>query len=98
MTQTTILTHSAACGQCGAQLPAGTTVRGPYRNGAVYGTDCHARATKSPTRDKRRTRGRYYEPLGQKLSRYDPAGLYTADGRCIARVSCGHEDYPCCGC
>ena len=80
-----ILTQTTKCAECGAQLLAGAEVRGPYRNGAVYGTLCHA------ARSKRN------EPLGQRYSRYDRRGLYTAAGVCIARVSCGCEDYPCCG-
>ena len=38
------------------------------------------------------------ESLIQVLLSIDPNGLYTPGGRCIARLSCGHEDYPCCGC
>jgi hypothetical protein len=89
MTTTMTLTQSAACAQCGAALPAGATVRGPYRNGAVYGIACHSKA---PVRRARRD-----ACLGQRLSRYDKGGLYTPDGRLIGRVSCGCEDYPCCG-
>ena len=37
-------------------------------------------------------------PQGYYASRRDPGGLYTPGGRCIGRVSCGCEDYPCCGC
>jgi hypothetical protein len=89
---TMTLTHQAKCADCGAELSAGTSVRGGYRSGAVYGLDCHAKA---PAAKPRRTRG--YEPLGQRRSRYDRYGVYAADGTCIGRVSCGCEDYPCCG-
>lgn len=78
------LQRAAACRECGATLEPGTRANW-YRNGAVYGLECHAR----------RSRGR--EPLGQRLSRVDPRGLYTPGGRLIARAACGCEDFPCCG-
>lgn len=36
------------------------------------------------------------KPLGYILSRQDPYGIYTPDGRKIGSI-CGCEDYPCCG-
>ena len=36
------------------------------------------------------------KPLGYILSRQDPYGIYTPDGRKIGST-CGCEDYPCCG-
>ncbi len=84
-----VLEHSAKCADCGASLEAGATVRGGYRNGAVYGLQCHSKGTRSS--------GRRNECIGQRLSRYDRRGLYTPDGRCIGRIACGCEDYPCCG-
>ena len=38
------------------------------------------------------------KPQGYYASMRDPRGLYSVDGRLIARASCGCEDYPCCGC
>jgi hypothetical protein len=37
------------------------------------------------------------EPRGLTMSRLDPYGAYSPDGELIGRVSCGCEDYPCCG-
>lgn len=37
-----------------------------------------------------------YEPLGMTMSRYNPHGIFTVDGRQVGS-SCGCEDYPCCG-
>ena len=78
---TITLKRAAVCRGCGAHLSPGTRASW-YRSGAVYGLNCH-------------TRG--HEPLGQKLSRQDPRGFYTADGRLLGRIHCGCEDYPCCG-
>ena len=36
------------------------------------------------------------EPLGLTLSRLNPHGVFTPDGRKIGST-CGCEDYPCCG-
>lgn len=85
---TITLNRPATCRECGAHLEPGTRASW-YRNGAVYGLNCHAKPART---------GRRYESLGARLSRLDPRGLYTSDGRCIARRACGHEDYPCCGC
>jgi hypothetical protein len=81
---TITLKREATCRECGAHLARGTRASW-YRNGALYGLNCHARV------------GRRSEPLGLKLSRLDPAGFYTPDGRLIGRTACGCEDYPCCG-
>jgi hypothetical protein len=85
----TTLDSTKICAQCGATLAAGAVVRGPYRNGAVYGTACHRSPRKRPARGR--------EPLGQRYSRYDRYGVYAHDGTRIGRISCGCEDYPCCG-
>jgi hypothetical protein len=90
-TMTITLKRAATCAQCGAALPVGARASW-YRNGAVYGLTCHARDWK-----RGGIPARAGEPLGLTRSRYDKGGLYTPDGRCIARVSCGCEDYPCCG-
>ena len=76
------LKRADTCRDCGAELKAGSKANW-YRNGAVYGIGCHSTG---------------HEPLGLRLSRRDPKGLYAADGRMIGRVRCNHEDYPCCGC
>jgi hypothetical protein len=83
------LKRAAVCAECGASLAVGSCANW-YRNGAVYGLDCHAR--------KPRARARENEPLGQTLSRLDPKGFYAPDGRLLGRARCNHEDYPCCGC
>lgn len=36
------LKRAGVCRECGAQLPAGTRASW-YRNGAVYGLNCHAK-------------------------------------------------------
>ena len=87
---TITLKRAAKCQQCGAELPAGARANW-YRNGTVYGLDCH------PRKPRYSRTAREDEPLGQTLSRYDPYGAYSSDGRLIGRTSCGCEDYPCCG-
>ena len=36
------------------------------------------------------------EPLGLTLSKYNPYGVFTPDGRQVGST-CNCEDYPCCG-
>lgn len=103
------LKHEATCRDCGAKLPAGTRARW-YRSGAVYGLDCHERTDTQPRRRRGRRAqpppagSRYYdsyadsEPLGQTLSRMDPRGVYTPDGRRVGTFGPRCEDAPCCGC
>jgi hypothetical protein len=92
------LKRAASCADCGTTLPVGTRARW-YRNGSVYGLDCHE-ATPRARRGSRARRRTAYEQgdtsPGAIASHYDPHGLYTLDGRKIA-TSCGCEDYPCCG-
>lgn len=91
------LKREATCAECGATLPPGTRARW-YRNGAVYGLSCHEQAPRGARRGRRgRSSARDNSP-GAIASRLDPTGLYTPDGECIGRASCGHIDYPCCGC
>lgn len=85
---TITLRRSATCAECGTELQPGTRASW-YRNGAVYGLSCHERKS---MRKYSRT-----EPLGLTYSKHDPSGFYTSAGRLIGRVSCGCEDYPCCG-
>jgi len=82
------LQKPGVCRDCGTALPVGTRAKW-YRNGATYGIDCHS-AKPRPAKSS-------YEPLGQTLSRHDRYGVYSHDGRRIGRISCGCEDYPCCG-
>lgn len=91
---TITLKREATCAECGAAIPAGTRANW-YRNGDVYGYDCHARTPKAerPTRQPFRR----WDNAGHRASAYDKGGLYTASGECIGRVRCGCEDYPCCG-
>jgi hypothetical protein len=77
---TITLKREAKCHECGARLAPGTRASW-HPNGAVYGLTCHARRPRSG------------EPLGLKLSRLDPTGFYTPDGRLVGRTACGCEDY-----
>ena len=98
------LQRDGTCADCGASLPAGTRARW-YRNGAVYGLDCHEASATRPARTRsarrtRRDRRTSYErgdrSAGAIASHYDRTGLYTATGERIG-ASCGCIDYPCCG-
>jgi hypothetical protein len=111
MAATITLSIPATCTECGAALPAGSSAR-YYSANHIYGIGCHASkpsarrgqpTSRTAARSSRRRLGAFIaagrfgsEPLGQSLSRLDPHGLYTADGTRIG-VSCGCEDYPCCG-
>ena len=92
------LTRESTCADCGATLPVGTRAKW-YRNGTTYGLSCHAQV-KAPQRDRgaRTAFERGDRSPGAVASHHDRAGLYTVDGRRLGSVSCGHEDYPCCGC
>ena len=46
------LKRAGTCRECGAALPIGTRANW-YRNGAVYGLDCHARSGKHITTSRR---------------------------------------------
>ncbi len=94
---TITLKRPANCKECGAPLPAGTRANW-YRNGDVYGYDCHARKPQAqrPARTVRPPRGGW-ENEGHELSAYDPYHAYAADGTQLGRISCGCEDWPCCG-
>lgn len=83
--------YPGTCRSCGASIPAGN--RAQYRKGA--GIACIGCP---PPTAARRNRAWGFKPNGYYASKADPNGLYTPSGRCIARLSCGHEDYPCCGC
>jgi hypothetical protein len=89
------------CADCGAALPIGARARW-YRNGAVYGLDCHEQ--KAPSERRRTGKGRFarsaYErgdtSPGAIASHYDRFGVYAPDGTKLGS-SCGCIDYPCCG-
>lgn len=91
---TITLKRAGTCKECGTALPAGARANW-YRNGDVYGYDCHPR-TAQADRPARTSRPRW-DNAGHYRSSLDPRGLYTADGACIGRMRCGCEDYPCCG-
>lgn len=86
------LRRAGKCAECGAALPAGVRARW-YRNGAVYGLDCHEAAR---PRRERSAYERGDRSPGAIASHYDRSGVYTVDGRKIG-ACCGCEDYPCCG-
>ncbi len=79
--------YPGTCRSCGAKIRRGQTISYTRATGAI---GC-ATTSDAPSYGGRRPRG-YYASIA------DPNGLYTPDGRCIGRLSCGHEDYPCCGC
>lgn len=85
------LKRDGTCADCGASLPAGTRARW-YRNGTVFGLDCHE---KGDARPKRARRGR---SAGARASHYDPRGVYSVDGRFLGTAGPRCEDAPCCGC
>ena len=91
---TITLKRPAQCAECGATIAAGTRANW-YRNGAVYGYDCHTRTAKAdrPARKPYRR----WDNEGHYRSSLDPSGLYTADGECIGRMRYGCEDYQCFG-
>ena len=93
---TITLKRPATCAECGAALPAGIKAAW-YRNGDVYGYDCHARTPKAERPAAQPFRRQRWDNEGHYRSSLDRGGLYTANGECIARMRCGCEDYPCCG-
>ena len=94
---TITLKREAQCKECGAAIQAGARANW-YRNGDVYGYDCHARTAKADRPARKPFRPRQWDNEGHYRSSLDPTGLYAADGACIGRMRCGCEDYPCCGC
>lgn len=92
------LQRDGTCAECGAALPAGTRARW-YRNGAVYGIDCHPKTGGRGRGARRRERTAYERgdrSAGARASHYDRMGVYAADGTKLGST-CGCEDYPCCG-
>lgn len=84
--------YNGTCGSCGTRIYAGTTTQ--YKKSVgIYCLECPV-----PSARKANRASGGYRPAGYYASKADPRGLYTPDGRCIGRMACGHEDYPCCGC
>jgi hypothetical protein len=87
--------YPGTCGSCGASISAGSLAN--YQK--LLGIYCPTCPT--PKRKGKATGQRLYSPYrpaGYYASKADPRGLYTPEGRCVGRMACGHEDYPCCGC
>jgi hypothetical protein len=74
--------YPGRCRACGTTIDAGAQAQ--YIDSRLACIGCKAPA-----------RGR--KPRGYWRSKVDPSGLYSYDGRLVARVSCGCIDYPCCG-
>jgi hypothetical protein len=102
MSKTITLKFEATCADCGATLPVGATARW-YGRGRIYGIGCHekpADAAKAPRRARRDLTAyeRGDRTPGAIASHYDRRGVYSIDGERMGTLSCGHIDFPCCGC
>jgi len=82
--------YPGRCRDCGAPVAPGDRIVFRGRGKGITCNRCSTGDTNNP-----RCEG-WGEPLGQTLSRLDPYGVYTADGRRMGST-CGCEDYPCCG-
>lgn len=93
------LKRDGTCADCGASLPAGTRARW-YRNGTVFGLDCHEKgAARSKRRGRERTAfERGDRSPGARASHYDRRGVYAPDGAYLGTAGPRCEDAPCCGC
>jgi len=95
------LKYPAECADCKARIPAGEKAR-YYNSRTIYCYGGHKKISIQELDEdfEREDSWRGYregESLGMTRSRFDKYGVYNHAGERIGRVSCGCEDYPCCG-
>lgn len=92
------LKRDGTCADCGATLPAGARARW-YRNGRVFGLDCHEPAKRLKRAGRERSAfERGDRSAGARASHYDRRGAYALDGTYLGTAGPRCEDAPCCGC